>query len=175
MSQKELIIEEAKASDAVLIKHLLADLSQETTFITNDSKEMSLEVLEESLSISEASLNSICLLAKLEGQLIGLLNVVGSESSYTGHIGDLFIAVKKAYTGYGIGHTLMELACDWAQHSPMIKRLELTVQARNERAIKLYQDFEFEIEGVKKRALRLDDGRYIDLLMMSKWIGDDKA
>lgn len=57
----------------------------------------------------------------------------------------------------------------------MIKRLELTVQARNERAIKLYQDFEFEIEGVKKRALRLDDGRYIDLLMMSKWIGDDKA
>ena len=43
---------------------------------------------------------------------------------------------------------------DWANHTPTIRRLELTVQARNERAAHLYQKFGFDIEGTKKRGAR---------------------
>lgn len=44
---------------------------------------------------------------------------------------------------------LMEAALDWAEHSNTIRRLELTVQKRNKRAIHIYQKFGFEIEGLK--------------------------
>ena len=38
---------------------------------------------------------------------------------------------------------------DWADHTPAIRRLELTVQARNERAVHLYQKFGFDIEALR--------------------------
>lgn len=44
---------------------------------------------------------------------------------------------------------LRETMIDWADHTPTIRRLELTVQARNERAVHLYQKF-----GLTLKALR---------------------
>ena len=41
---------------------------------------------------------------------------------------------------------------DWANHTPTIRRLELDLfQARNERAVHLYQKFGFDIEGTSKK------------------------
>ena len=69
-------------------------------------------------------------------------------------LGTFFIAVAKPYWGNGVGQFLMETMIDWANHTPTIRRLELTVQARNERAVHLYQKFGFDIEGTKKRGAR---------------------
>ncbi|MGT2833216.1 GNAT family N-acetyltransferase [Streptococcus halotolerans] len=172
MADKELIIEEAQSFDAQAIKVFIDEVSQETSFIINDSPDLSIEDLQRVLSFNLNSLNRICLLAKVDDNIIGMVNVTSSDEFNVNHVGDLFIAVKQAYNGHGVGHYLMELVCDWAEHSPQMKRLELTVQSRNHRAIKLYQDFGFEIEGEKKAALKLDEETYLDLLMMSKWIGN---
>ncbi|WP_218654071.1 GNAT family N-acetyltransferase, partial [Streptococcus pluranimalium] len=131
MAEKELIIEEAQVSDALAIKVFLEEVSQETSFIVNDSLDITIEDLQEALYVSLNSLNRICLLAKIEDTIIGMVNVTSSDGVYVNHVGDLFIAVKQAYTGHGIGHYLMDLICDWAEQSPMIRRLELTVQSRN--------------------------------------------
>ncbi|WP_438468008.1 GNAT family N-acetyltransferase [Streptococcus pluranimalium] len=171
MAEKELIIEEAQVSDALAIKVFLEEVSQETSFIVNDSLDITIENLQEALYVSLNSLNRICLLAKIEDTIIGMVNVTSSDGVNVNHVGDLFIAVKQAYTGHGIGHYLMDLICDWAEQSPMIRRLELTVQRRNKKAIKLYQDFDFVIDGKKKQAFKLNEGTYLDLFMMSKLIG----
>lgn len=171
MAEKELIIEEAQVSDALAIKVFLEEVSQETSFIVNDSLDITIENLQEALYVSLNSLNRICLLAKIEDTIIGMVNVTSSDGVNVNHVGDLFIAVKQAYTGHGIGHYLMDLICDWAEQSPMIRRLELTVQSRNKKAIKLYQDFDFVIDGQKKQAFKLNEGTYLDLFMMSKLIG----
>ena len=52
----------------------------------------------------------------------------------------------------------------------MIRRLELTVQARNERAVHLYQAFGFEIDGVQKRGAYLTEGEFLDVYLMGKLI-----
>ena len=52
-----------------------------------------------------------------------------------------------------------------------LHRLELMVNYNNERAIRLYEKFGFEREGVKRDALRID-GHYIDAFYMAKLIGD---
>ena len=65
---------------------------------------------------------------------------------------------------------LMEAALDWAEHSNTIRRLELTVQKRNKRAIHIYQKFGFEIEGLKKRGVKTKDGEFLDVCLMGKLI-----
>jgi RimJ/RimL family protein N-acetyltransferase len=44
------------------------------------------------------------------------------------------------------------------------------VNYNNERAIRLYEKFGFEREGVKRHALRVD-GRYIDAFSMANLLG----
>ena len=79
------------------------------------------------------------------------------------------MGVLQAWVGRGIGRSLLEALEGWAQ-SKGLHRLELMVNYNNERAIRLYEKFGFEREGVKRHALRVD-GRYIDAFYMAKLIG----
>lgn len=171
MTEKELLIEEAKPSEAAAIEIFLKEVISETDFIVMPDIDFSTSLLHDSLACSFDRYNSICLVAKLDNELIGLLNVSSSDELAVNHIGDVFIVVKKQYWGNGIGHYLFELMCDWAEHNEMIKRLELTVQSRNQKAIQLYKDFGFEIEGIKRAAIQISSECYLDVMMMSKMIG----
>jgi hypothetical protein len=59
--------------------------------------------------------------------------------------------------------TVIDLADNWLN----LVRLELDVYADNERAIRLYQHCDFEIEG-KKRCHTLRGGNYIDSYIMGR-------
>ena len=102
--------------------------------------------------------------------MAGVLNVSSTSSPQTNHIGDIFIAVQEKYWGYGLGSLLMEVALDWAYHTPVIRRLELTVQARNSRAVHLYEKFDFKIEATKERGAKTKDGEFLDVYLMSRLI-----
>lgn len=65
---------------------------------------------------------------------------------------------------------LLEEVITWAQEMGHLKRLELTVQVRNERAVRLYQSCGFDIEGIKKRGARTDEGEWLDLYYMGRLI-----
>jgi putative acetyltransferase len=77
------------------------------------------------------------------------------------------MAVHDAYAGRGAGRALMtgliHLADRWLNY----KRLELTVWVDNERAIRLYDSFGFEREGVH-RAFAWRDGAYVDAVAMAR-------
>jgi RimJ/RimL family protein N-acetyltransferase len=79
------------------------------------------------------------------------------------------MGVLQAWVGRDIGRSLLEALEGWAQ-SKGLHRLELMVNYNNERAIRLYEKFGFEREGVKRHALRVD-GRYIVAFYMAKLIG----
>jgi len=79
------------------------------------------------------------------------------------------MGVLQAWVGRGIGRSLLE-ALEGSARSNGLHRLELMVNYNNERAIRLYEKFGFEREGVKRHALRVD-GRYIDAFYMAKLIG----
>lgn len=109
-------------------------------------------------------------MARLGEEFVGVLNIVPSDHSQDDSIGDIFIAVKQAYWGYGLGSLLMEMALDWAKHTPMIHRLELTVQVRNSRAIHLYEKFGFRIDATTSRGVQTKDGEFLDVYLMSRLI-----
>ena len=83
------------------------------------------------------------------------------------HCADMGIMVHADYQGIGIGSALMETLIDLADQWLMLKRLQLTVFVSNEPAIKLYQKFGFEIEGVNRMGA-VRHGAYEDVYMMAR-------
>lgn len=169
MAEQEIIVEEAQLSDAKALVDLLSQVSQETDFVVAETI-LSQEDMEIFLERHLESVNEICLVVRVGKELAGVLNVSSTSSPQTNHIGDIFIAVQEKYWGYGLGSLLMEVALDWACHTPVIRRLELTVQDRNSRAVHLYEKFGFKIEATKERGAKTKDGEFLDVYLMSRLI-----
>lgn len=169
MAEQEVIVEEGQLSDAKALVDLLSQVSQETDFVVAETI-LSQEDMEIFLERHLESVNEICLVVRVGKELAGVLNVSSTSSPQTNHIGDIFIAVQEKYWGYGFGSLLMEVALDWACHTPVIRRLELTVQARNSRAVHLYEKFGFKIEATKERGAKTKDGEFLDVYLMSRLI-----
>jgi putative acetyltransferase len=83
------------------------------------------------------------------------------------HVGRIGISVSDEWQGKGVGKALMQAGIDLADKWLNLTRLELEVYADNESAIRLYEQFGFEREGVlRQHAFR--DGRYVDSIMMAR-------
>jgi putative acetyltransferase len=83
------------------------------------------------------------------------------------HVGRIGISVTEAWQGQGVGKALMQAGVDLSDKWLNLTRLELEVYSDNEAAIRLYEQFGFEREGVlRQHAFR--DGRYVDSIMMAR-------
>jgi RimJ/RimL family protein N-acetyltransferase len=83
------------------------------------------------------------------------------------HIFRLTIVVHPGNTAQGIGGVLINDLLQWASHDARVEKIELLVRATNERAIRLYRGCGFVEEGRIARCLRLENGTYIDDLLMA--------
>ncbi|GIO86640.1 N-acetyltransferase [Paenibacillus faecis] len=109
---------------------------------------------------------SMIFAAEAEGRWIGYLGAFGSNYKRNKHTVSLVLGILQSYSGRGVGTRLFAELNDWAAERG-IHRLELTVMAHNEVAIALYKKCGFEVEGIRKHAIRLGD-RYIDEFYMAK-------
>ena len=127
MAEYELVIEEAQRDDSVSLAKLLKTVALESDFLAQDvrSSVLNAEQLASYIDSRQSVPNEICLVAKLNHEVIGVCNVTSDQDTKTSHIGDVFIAVAKPYWGNGIGQFLMEIMIDWANNTPAICRLEL--------------------------------------------------
>jgi putative acetyltransferase len=107
------------------------------------------------------------LVAELDGKIVGMAGLHGHPRARMRHCADLGIMVHDGYQGQGVGKALMATLVDTADKWLNLVRIELEVYSDNERAIKLYRSFGFEVEGCKRmNAFR--DGKYVNSLMMGR-------
>jgi ribosomal protein S18 acetylase RimI-like enzyme len=78
------------------------------------------------------------------------------------------MGVLKEYRRRGIGTKLMDNAIDAAKDFGM-EKIELEVYTSNIPAINLYEKRGFILEGIKKKARKLD-GEYFDLKIMAFFV-----
>ncbi|VPY44377.1 GNAT family acetyltransferase [Streptococcus pneumoniae] len=169
----ELLIREAEPKDAAELVAFLNRVSLETDFTSLDGDGILLtsEEMEIFLNKQASSDNQITLLAFLNGKIAGIVNITADQRKRVRHIGDLFIVIGKRCWNNGLGSLLLEEAIEWAQASGILRRLQLTVQTRNQAAVHLYQKHGFVIEGSQKRGAYIEEGKFIDVYLMGKLIG----
>lgn len=171
MASEDVVIRSIKPTDAAALLRLARQLQTETSFVTFDNG-LELDEQSEALEINAVlnSPNNAMFVAALGEQLIGFVRISAASDYHMCHIGELGIAVLKDYWHYGLGHLLMATAIDWVQHTPMIHRLELTVQQRNQRAIALYHEFGFQDEAVMQCGYFDDQVGDIPVVLMAMMI-----
>ncbi|MGP6139394.1 MULTISPECIES: GNAT family N-acetyltransferase [unclassified Jeotgalibaca] len=165
----EIIIREAIPSDAKDIIAFCEQTGAETDYLTYGPEGLELsEAFEEMYleGLMEKD-NAIMLVATINNEeLIGIASVGSNDKPKTKHVGEVGITVSKEFWGYGLGTALMEEVEIWAKESGVIRRLELTVHADNERAIALYEKMGYQREGIMPRVMFID-GEFVDGVMMS--------
>ncbi len=170
---QECAVHGASAGPAVFVRHAVDDdaelllglrqrLFDETPFMRWAPAEFQESATHERQRIAQAAAQAgNCLLvADVDGQLVGLLQVQGHAADRERHAATLTLGVLQSHAGQGIGRQLMRAALAWAR-SAGLRRLELTVQQPNERARLFFLRTGFQVEGTRRCALFVH-GRYVD-------------
>jgi len=162
------IVREAEESDAKAIISYLQDNQDQYAYMISKTKEMKLDITYEKqmIKLHAQRDNCIFLIAVNQKQVLGMLNFVGGNRSRDMHDGEFGLSVHKDYFGQGIGTQLMATLMRWGRTNRVIKRMTLFVMHSNKRAIKLYERYGFSMEGIRRKAVRFEDGRVQDLIMM---------
>ena len=142
-------------------------LFHETDFMLWNPAE-SLQIIDdESLTIGGPThqMYKVIMMAECSIGLVGFVMVTICEEPCQIHSANLVLGVSEAYWGQGIATRMIKEVFIWAQEAS-IKRIELTVQKGNFRAISLYLKCGFQIEGMRRSSLIIK-GNYIDEYFMA--------
>jgi RimJ/RimL family protein N-acetyltransferase len=107
--------------------------------------------------------------AENDGAIIGRLSLARDSHPASAHVADLGLMVASGHRRRGIGRSLLAQAVDWARETG-VEKLELHVFPHNEPAIKLYERFGFEREGVRRDHYRRGSA-FVDAVLMAYRIG----
>lgn len=83
------------------------------------------------------------------------------------HVAEIGMGVRDDWHGHGVGKALLAALVDKADNWLGLVRLELTVFSDNAAAIRLYEKFGFEREGIC-RAYAFRAGAYADVISMAR-------
>jgi putative acetyltransferase len=120
--------------------------------------------LNESLAPGKSDL---LLVAERNAEVVGTCGLHPAPQMRRRHVWMLGISIDPEAQGQGVGSTLMQAVCDYADNWAAALRIELTVFTDNEHALALYRKFGFVIEGTH-RAYAMRDGHYDDVHAMAR-------
>ena len=100
-----------------------------------------------------------------ESKVVGWCDIETSQREGFTHAGKLGMGILKEYRGQGLGSRLLSEILSIAK-ARGLERVELDVYASNVSAVKLYEKFNFQIEGWRRKARKLDEA-YDDIIVMA--------
>ncbi len=100
-------------------------------------------------------------------RVIGTLGL--TRASWDPAVATLGMAIVAVGRGRGGGRALVEAALAWARSSRM-RKLDLEVYVDNARAVRLYAQAGFAVEGLRRDHYRTTDGRVRSTLLMALFV-----
>ncbi len=158
---------EARPGDAAALLALKRQLDRETSFMLLEPQERTETVPDIAADLERlAGSNCVVIMAQSPAGVVGYVDARGGEFRRNRITAYVVIGVLATASGQGVGSGLLEAIDRWAP-AHGIHRLELTVMAHNERAVRLYERMGFEVEGRRRQCLTVD-GKLADELYMGK-------
>jgi RimJ/RimL family protein N-acetyltransferase len=166
--EMHMYIRQISPDDAAAFVDLLREVEQDASFMLFERGERKTTVEEqrERIEKMERDRHSRIFVAERSGELIGYLIAIGGQAKRNNHSVYLVIGIRKEDQGRGVGSALFIELEKWA-NDHHIHRLELNVVTRNEAGLALYRKAGFEVEGLKRHSLVIDD-EFVDEYYMSK-------
>jgi RimJ/RimL family protein N-acetyltransferase len=113
--------------------------------------------------------DKLCLVARMENEIIGCLTFSRYPKAEYQHSGEFGVTILPEYWNMEIGKSFMHEMEKWCLTNN-IRKIEVGVWSNNNTAIHLYEKVGYEIEGRKKQAILRND-QFHDLILMGKWLG----
>jgi RimJ/RimL family protein N-acetyltransferase len=160
-------IRDIRQNDATVFAQLLIQLSRETPFTLLSEVEntaLASTQPERTRQLIEAPSQQV-LVATDNATLIGFVALSQGVFEKNRHACSLMTGVLRAHWRQGVASGLLERALEWVAQRG-ISRVELTVMEGNTAAIRLYEKFGFETEGVKRAALMVDGAAVNEICMV---------
>lgn len=109
--------------------------------------------------------NSLLLIAEVNKELVGNIDLNGSPRSKMAHTAMIGMGIKEDWRNLGLGKILMEAVIDWARTHSELELIWLDVYGSNLQGIQLYKNTGFKVSGVVKRFFK-DENGYADKVQM---------
>jgi ribosomal protein S18 acetylase RimI-like enzyme len=107
-------------------------------------------------------------MAVVEDEVVGFCDILPNTAKGFTHVGRLGMGVRFEWRRQGIGRRMLDACLSLARNAG-IEKVELEVFSDNVAAVRLYDSFGFNQEGLKVRGRKLED-RYQDVLLMALWL-----
>jgi len=114
--------------------------------------------------------NKLVIIAEYNNEIIGLLDFHNGNKKRIEHQGMFGMSVRKEFQQEGIGRALLNTLIEWVKTNPAIEKIGLEVLSKNTNAIQLYRKLGFIEEGRKRRAIKLNDNTYDDIILMGYFV-----
>lgn len=106
--------------------------------------------------------------AEDETRIVGRLSLARDTHPASRHVADVGLMVAESHRRQGVGTMLLDQSVAWARSSA-ISKLELHVFPWNEPALRLYESFGFQREGLRRRHYERG-GEFVDAILMAYFV-----
>lgn len=164
--EKEFIIKDGRKatlrspeiSDTEKYIEFLIRRAEETDNMLRDPDECDRpEEISDQIRQANGSAAEVLLLCEVKGKIVGSCDMSRKLLRKTRHRAELSIGILKDYWGLGIASAMLRELIRIAQEQG-ITQLELNVFEGNERAMRLYEKFGFEVVAIRPNCIHLRDG-----------------
>src|SRR2546423_1580351 len=162
----DFVVRRATPADAAALVELGRAVSAEPErwLITDDDWRTVAEERRYLRAIRRSSDGAVFVAETSEG-IVGRLSLARDTHPASLHVADLGLMVAAGQRRRGIGRALLQRAAEWAEEVG-VEKLELHVFPHNEPAIRLYEEFGFEREGLRREHYRRG-GELVDAVLMA--------
>ena len=171
MPKPKVKIREAKPSDGRKLNQYIRSIFDESKHLITRADEFRTGPFKQRMWIAKKQVNpvEICFVASTDSQIVGSLDSWTDRRRRVAHATCFSMSVSPDWRGRGVGRSLLATFVDWVRKHPSLTRIELHVHSDNAAAIKLYESCGFEREGVRRGAVKYEDGRIVDDIIMVLW------
>ncbi len=171
MNGPKITVRNAKPADARQMNAYVRDIYATSEHLITLPSEFRTSAFRQRFWIAGKNANpyETCLLATEGTNTIGMLDSWTDRRARVSHVTTFSMSVHRNWRKQGIGTRLLSTFIDWVDQNPRLSKIELHVHADNSPAMRLYESLGFEIEGTRRGAVRYDNNRFVDDILMAYW------